>query len=587
MSETRGTKRGKSRNYRSWMYFLLGLLCLAALVSYYYFSVREAAEEEVYLSLRRDATYVGTKLEETVDQVIEEAKGPAYTTAMQKVLFSDDASEKILNIATPRELIASVRDGDEYIIDLFYHAATGHLYTASVYYDQFRSNRAIYGLDGNDRMEDGFISDVPIHDKKATYYFLYIPVRSTAVGIAHKTRSSGFCAILCNFAPLLKNCADIIGENDSCYFLYNDEIISTLRPVEGLPLADLLGFEEGDGKVKIGEELFFCHAIRDGRVRVISLAPQSVIGFERIAADKTFYVIIAVSVLVFAILLFVLNKNYTAKTERMVSELNSIRLGTGKMRVSVPNIYEIRSVAEEINSMLERLEKAAEREKETGEKLLNATVAQQEAEMTAYRSQINPHFFFNTLECVRSMAQYYNAEMIEEIVTAMSKMFRYSLYSDMVVELSAEIDMIRQYFVITSFRFPDKYVLKEELDEKTLGYRVPSMILQPLVENCIKHAFTSMPLGKKNEITVKSSLTDEGLLKIDITDNGNGMDEETLTKLRKVMLGEVDPDSRKDSIGVNNIYTRVKLFDKRNEMKLCSEVGEYTRVELLLYPAEI
>ena len=185
------------------------------------------------------------------------------------------------------------------------------------------------------------------------------------------------------------------------------------------------------------------------------------------------------------------------------------------------------------------------------------------------------------------MAQYYNAGMIEEIVTAMSKMFRYSLYSDMVVELSSEIDMIRQYFVITSFRFPDKYVLKEELDEETLDYRVPSMILQPLVENCIKHAFSSMPIGKKNEITVRSGFNEDGILKIDIIDNGNGMDEESLRHLTKIMHGEADPDNRKDSIGVNNIYTRLKLFDKRNEMNLYSSEGEYTRVELLLYPAEI
>ena len=579
-------KKNKRLNYRIWMYFLLALLCLAALVLYYYFSVRKAAEDEVFLSLRRDGAYVATKFDETIAQVTEEAKGPAYTTAMQKVLFSDDASEKIQNIATPRELIASVRDGDEYIIDLFYHAATGHLYTASVYYEQFRENRGRYDLEER-RLDTGFISDYPIHDKKATYYFLYIPVRSTAVGIAHRTRSSGFCAVLCNFAPILKNCADIIGENDSCYLIYKNETVSTTRPVEGLSDEELTALSAGDGKLQIGDELFFVHVNVSGDVRVVSLAPQRVVGFERIAADKTFYVIIAVSVLLFAILLFVLNKNYTIKTEKMVAELNSISLGNGKMRVSVPNVYEIRNVAEEINGMLARLEETAAREKEAQDKLLHATVAQQEAEMTAYRSQINPHFFFNTLECVRSMAQYYKADMIEEIITAMSKMFRYSLYSDTVVDLSSEIDMIRQYFVITSFRFPDKYVLKEELDEKTLDYRVPSMILQPLVENCIKHAFNSVPVGKKNEITIRSSFSEEGLLKIDIIDNGSGMDEETLEKLRKVMLGEADPESRKDSIGVNNIYTRVKLFDKRNEMKLCSSVGEYTKVELLLYPAEI
>ena len=273
------------------------------------------------------------------------------------------------------------------------------------------------------------------------------------------------------------------------------------------------------------------------------------------------------------------------KTEKMVSELNNIKLGGPNTRVSVPKVSELKEVAVEINSMLDRLEKSAEREQKARENLLKSTLAQQEAEMTAYRSQINPHFFFNTLECVRSMAQYYNAEMIEDIITAMSKIFRYSLYSDMIVELSSEVDMLRQYFLITNYRFPDKYVLIEEIDENTLSYRVPSMILQPLVENCIKHAFAGRAAGKKNEITVRTSYTDEGLLKITVMDNGVGMSAEALEALKNSAMNEGGEQSRRDSIGVRNIYERIKLFDKRNEMFFSSVEGEFTKVEMVLHHA--
>ena len=178
-------------------------------------------------------------------------------------------------------------------------------------------------------------------------------------------------------------------------------------------------------------------------------------------------------------------------------------------------------------------------------------------------------------------------DMIEDIITAMSKMFRYSLYSDMIVTLSSEIDMLRQYFLITCYRFPDKYVLKEEIDENTLSYRVPSMILQPLVENCIKHAFVNMPAGRKNEITVKARFTEEGLLKLSVSDNGCGMSEEAMEHLRESVFSEDDVETHKDSIGVKNIYERVKLFDKMNEMRFYSSPGEYTKVELVLHSAFI
>ncbi|MCR5721630.1 MAG: histidine kinase [Lachnospiraceae bacterium] len=579
--------KNRTVNFRILMYLALTIFILVVLATYYYLNMRDTLTDEVYGSLKRDAAYISGRVDETVTQVIDAAKGPGYTTALQKTLFSDDAGEKLANISTSRELIASARDQNEYIADLFYYSSTGHLYTVSEYYEQFRANMKFYEFDHRIKLESEFISNRPIHDREATFYFLYIPIHRTAMGIAHRTRESGICAILCNFAPIAENCADIIGENDSCYYIYNKEILSSLRPVKGLSEETLLSLPKGDSEIEVEGEAFFVHTFKDENGKYVALAPKALVSLKNFTVDRNFYLMIAASVFIFALLLFLLNKEYTKKTEKMVSELNNIKLSGSNMRVSVPQVSELKEVALEINSMLDRLEDSAKREQKARENLLNATLAQQEAEMTAYRSQINPHFFFNTLECVRSMAQYYNAGMIEDIITAMSKIFRYSLYSDMIVELSAEVDMLRQYFVITDYRFPGKYVLKEEIDENTLSYRVPSMILQPLVENCIKHAFVNMPAGRKNEITVKARYTEEGLLKLSVSDNGCGMSEEAMEHLRESVFTETDSETRKDSIGVKNIYERVKLFDKMNQMRFYSSPGEYTKVELILHPAFI
>ncbi|MCR4677849.1 MAG: histidine kinase [Lachnospiraceae bacterium] len=574
-------------NFRLFMYLFLTTVFLVGVLVFYYVNMKKTLETEVYDSLKRDATYLHQRFDETVTQLIDAAKGPGYTTALQKSIFSDDPTGKIANISTARELIASARDQSDYIVDLFYYASTGHLYTVSEYTEQFRDNMRFYEYDRRIKLESEFVSKRPVHDKEASFYFLYLPIHCTTAGIAHRTRESGICAILCNFAPILKNSADIIGENNSCYFIYNGEVLSSLRPVEGLDVGILMGFSNGDSEREIGEETYFVHTVKIDNGKFVCLAPKALVSFKNVTPDRNFYGLIAASILVLAVLLFFLNREYLKKTEKMVAELNSMKLAGDNKRVTVPKFSELKEVATEVNSMLDRLEESARREQEAREKLLSATVAQQEAEMTAYRSQINPHFFFNTLECVRSMAQYYNADMIEDIITAMSKMFRYSLYSDMIVTLSSEIDMLRQYFLITCYRFPDKYVLKEEIEESTLSYRVPSMILQPLVENCIKHAFVNMPAGRKNEITVKAGFTDDGLLKLSVSDNGCGMSEEAMEHLRESVFSEDDVETRKDSIGVKNIYERVKLFDKMNEMRFYSSPGEYTKVELILHPAFI
>ncbi len=531
----------KSLNFKITVYVIVATVALLILFSYYFFYMRRTMRREIYDSLTRDGAYVSGRVSDVINNVIDTAKGPGYNSALQRALFSDDAGEKLQNISTSRELIATARDQNEYIMDLFYYSDTGHLYTVSEYYDRFRNNMKLYGFDQEINLEQSFISDVPLKDKSATFYFLYTPIYRTAVGIAHRSRERGICAILFDFKPIVRNCEDIIGANDSCYYVFNNEIVSSIRPVDSVASENLIHLRDGDKEYEFGGVRYFVHVYSDEDGKYVSLAPVSLLEMKNMTLDKTFVVVAIFLLVLFGVFFF----------------------------------------------FIARLEYSARREQETREMLLSATVAQQEAEMMAYRSQINPHFFFNTLECVRSMAQFYNAEMIEDIVSAMSKMFRYSLYSDMTVSLSAEIDMLEQYFRITSYRFPDKYVLNLEIDDSTVNYRVPSMILQPLVENSIKHAFINTVEGKKNIVTVRASFTENGLLKLTVKDNGCGMSTEELNALRTNAMDTGVETARKDSIGIKNIYERIKLFDERNEMQFYSEPGEYTKVELILYPAKI
>lgn len=544
-------------------------------------------ERELYTTLERDNTYVNTRIDEVFSQVLEEAKSTGYTTALQKGIFSNDPGEKIANIVTARELLASAKDSNPYIVDLFYYSDKGHLYTISEYANKFRENMRMYSFDKRITLSETFFSESPIYDRGVTFFFIYTPIYRTASGIAHKTSERAICAILFDLSPIVPACADVL-ENDAAVFvLYDGRVISSSGNI-AIDESILSSCDENTKEINVDKEEYCVYVSLHDDLKVVSVAPRSLAGLSMIKLDRTFYLLVALSIMIFAVLLFLLNREYTKKTTRMVKELKKMKLDSKTMRISVPKMSELSDIAEEINSMLSRLDEAAKREQEVKNSLLSATLAQKEAEMTAYRSQINPHFFFNTLECVRSMAQYYNADMIEDIISAMSKMFRYSLYSDMTVDLSAEVDMLEQYFLITCYRFPDKYTLKREIDENTLNYRVPSMILQPLVENCIKHAFVKNRKGVDNIITVRASFTDEGLLKLVVKDNGCGMNAEALNNLRNIQVtGEALGNERKDSIGIHNIYERVKLFDSRNEMEFYSEEGEFTKVELILYPATL
>jgi two-component system sensor histidine kinase YesM len=112
--------------------------------------------------------------------------------------------------------------------------------------------------------------------------------------------------------------------------------------------------------------------------------------------------------------------------------------------------------------MIDRIRDTAKREKEANEKLPEAVTSQAEAEFMSYRTQINPHFLFNSLECMRSIA--HNAREagtekgdLELMIQALSMMFRYSLYAKPMVSLSMELEHIRNYINVMNIRSNGKY----------------------------------------------------------------------------------------------------------------------------------
>jgi len=580
-------KTFRTLNYRTIYYPALILTFFLIILVYYYLKMNVTIKNETYKTLRWDASYINTQMNSIFNTSVKEAHKAGYTSALQKILFSTSDSEKAESISISRELIASVRDQDDYILDLFFYSETGHLFTTSEYYKDFWKNMAIYNYDESIDLDGSFFSEYPIYDKDATFFFFYTPIHKTTPGIVHKTNKNALCAILCNYSDLCKNAQGILPATETVYVLYNDRIISSVNRIEGLDGNALSQYAKGELKLTINNQKYYSFVETNDHFKIICMEKADLVASNRKIFDKTFFLILTLAILSSAVILLLLNKNYSKQTNIMIRELNSMTDGSAKLRVTVPKMSELEDIATEINRMLDRLEESAERETQATNMALASKLAQKDAEMMAYRSQINPHFFFNTLECVRSMAQYYSADMIEEIVSAMSKMFRYSLYSENVVPLSAEIDILDQYFTITNFRFPDKYTILKEIDPETLDTRVPSMILQPLVENCIKHAFPRSGRTAKNIVTVKSALSPSGQLLLTVCDNGQGMSPEILEKIQHSLYSkEKSISDHKDSIGINNIYERILLFNKDNRMEFASKENEYTSITLILNPIE-
>lgn len=204
-------------------------------------------------------------------------------------------------------------------------------------------------------------------------------------------------------------------------------------------------------------------------------------------------------------------------------------------------------------------------------------IKRKEAELKMLHFQINPHFLYNTLNLISSLAVLDGNDKIVSITSSMSELFRYSMQGDYVVQVEDEINIIKRYFSIQELRFPKKFQVEYDLDEKILDCHIGKFTLQPLVENIFKHN----ALKNHLEIQVTLKAIDNETFTISIRDSGSGIESKHLKELNE-QLSAADPDME-TSIGIFNVNSRLK---KRAGdiygLKLYSEFGQWTEAVLML-----
>lgn len=227
---------------------------------------------------------------------------------------------------------------------------------------------------------------------------------------------------------------------------------------------------------------------------------------------------------------------------------------------------------EEKNEMERRLHK-----KET-EALEYQTLMERE-KLQKLRSQINPHFLFNTLNVILYSSQQEGAKRTQSLIGSLSKLFRYALGSNEAqVPLAREVNIVDEFYVLQHARFGDRLKMRwnisAEVDlPETL---VPSFIIQPLVENAFKHGIAPKEEGGCVDIFIEPKAD---MLLIRVVDDGVGMSREALEQLRQNLR---NPPISGEHIGIYNVAARLKLWGKRYGMDIQSEPGKGTAAILRL-----
>ena len=242
-----------------------------------------------------------------------------------------------------------------------------------------------------------------------------------------------------------------------------------------------------------------------------------------------------------------------------------LKVGSGHsdLRANETGSPELVDLARQFNIMLDRIDQLMIAVKEEEQNV-------RRYELQALSSQINPHFLYNTLDTIVWMAEFNDSKRVVEVTKSLAKYFRLALnQGHEQISLKDEIDHVRQYLFIQKQRYGEKlqYEIKElkQYDD----YKIPKLILQPLVENAIYHGIKEM--NRQGMIRVSVSKNDTQLI-VSIYDNGRGFVASETTNATLVRLG---------GVGLKNVNQRLQLqFGKSYHMEIKSEENTYTEIRL-------
>jgi Predicted signal transduction protein with a C-terminal ATPase domain len=321
----------------------------------------------------------------------------------------------------------------------------------------------------------------------------------------------------------------------------------------------------------------------------LTLRGYRAFGLDDIGAFMVGYFALSflVLLLVFSATVLFVDRRLTRPIARLHNEMERIGSDPATQRLSpIRSSEDIDMIAGKVNALLDQAEAASELVLETRRRLHEIELRKNEAELYALRSQVNPHFLYNTLQCVRGMAMYHGIADIADIALGLSELFRYSITGSSEVRVSEELAIVRHYLKIMGIRYSGRFSFTVEVEEEVLGLEIPKMVLQPLVENAILHGLEDVEYG--GALRIEGRIVGERA-ELSVVDNGSGIEAQRLAAIRDA-LEEADPaPGSTPFMGLLNIHRRLRLlfgegFGLGLESGLGSETSPGTRASLI-FPA--
>ena len=270
------------------------------------------------------------------------------------------------------------------------------------------------------------------------------------------------------------------------------------------------------------------------------------------------YYLILFELVIVLIIVYYARKNNRFLTQQVQEPLNDLivlseELSQGHLdyRAKEPEVAELRVVTESMNDMAQNLHVLIE---ENAVKQFDLA----QSELRVLQAQITPHFIYNTLDAILSLAEQGNSEQVKTMTYALSDFLRISLSKGQDwITIEKEIRHVEDYLTILQIRYGAMLTFAIDIPEEIMQTEVLKMILQPLVENAVYHG--TKHVRRAGKVTVAATYTAD-TIQFFVTDNGIGMQEERLLEIQARLAQATVDDSGEGGYGLYNVRKRLLLY---------------------------
>ncbi|MGG3507608.1 sensor histidine kinase [Paenibacillus lautus] len=344
-----------------------------------------------------------------------------------------------------------------------------------------------------------------------------------------------------------------------------DQNLQSNQLFDVFPIQERMTQDAGSFDMKInGQERFFTYKkLSNGWSTVITVPYDELLANANQATKNViWFSVLAIGMAI--LLLYFTTKVMTKRIEVLLQQIRKVERGDFRLSIKPMGHDEIGQVSFAFNKMASTIQSLIH-------DVYVKEIARKESELNTLQAQINPHFLYNTLSSISSLAIKEGAMQVYQMVNYLAKYYRVSLNKGKrIILLEQEINLVKNYVAIQKIRFRDKLHMHYDLDEQLFGNTTIKLILQPFIENCINHA-----IGDETGININVKLRQEGDdILLQVIDDGIGMTSEQLDHA-------LNKSDNLSGYGVKNVDDRIKLtYGEEYGVSIFSRLGIGTAVTI-------